>query len=953
MTPLLDRAKEKEKKYEWLQASKSYNKASEILLKEKDFVNAAELAERLGYCFFKAADQAKTNKEFRKLMEQAVDAYKKELEILEGAVVENKRTKITHAQALIAYVKALLERRPMEKKKLLDDWWILENKVISAYEKIFDFCSAGKVCNELLEYSRANRYWLVSNHSEFQQNIKEYINLAEKTIWIFSKIDDEYELARAYFLATFYYSFSLENVSPENEEDFKQKSRKYSKKGLDLSNKIGNPYLIGESLTSYYWGAQQDVIRDPKLVIEKYKKAIKFGKIAKNNYVIAGGKILLAQFLWAQAFVLEDPLKQKENYQRAIKLLQKVKRWAEISENIVITWLFYRDCNRPINQLASIETDSKTKQDLLEMAIEVNQEGIERLRGFGWLSGSLLISMSVSLQLLSKTKSEIKEKKDLLQKAEFYIKESISYLEEMVPFMYGAIAVSYFQLATIDNDLAAIETEDKLKMGLLKLAVTSIKTAIALGEGMRPFGKGVPFLRGGRFYALLGRLLVKIDLISKQENTLFRAVESYKKATLTFEKADMPAHVAESNWGIAQIYDKLSEFQKATNNYDLAAKAYELSSKKMPQLQEFYSNYSKYMKAWSQIEQAKYFHSIEDYLEAKINYEKAAKIHQTTNPWNYLAPNYLAWANMEEAESLSRKESTQKAKQVFNKALEQFSRAEEVIKQKLGEITSTEEKDMILRLSKTSGLRRKYCQARILLEDAKLLDREGKYLQSSKSYGEAAQKIEAIIDKVDVEAGRKELEYLATLCRAWEKMAVAEEATSSESYLEAARLFEEAKSYCYTKKASLWVLGNSNFCKGLAAGVRYQTDLELKDHARAKSFMKSASTNYSKAGFEAASEYARATQRLFDAYLFMNQAEIEADQEKRAKQYQMAENLLQIAAGSFIKAKQPEKTAQVKGILANVKEEKALAASLSDVMHAPTITSSTMSFTGLSWLRKF
>ena len=108
--------------------------------------------------------------------------------------------------------------------------------------------------------------------------------------------------------------------------------------------------------------------------------------------------------------------------------------------------------------------------------------------------------------------------------------------------------------------------------------------------------------------------------------------------------------------------------------------------------------------------------------------------------------------------------------------------------------------------------------------------------------------------------------------------------------------------------------------------------------------MKSASTHYEKAGFKATSEYAKATQRLFDAYVFINQAEAEIDQEKRARQYQMAENLLQIAAGSFMKAKQPEKTSQVQGILANVREEKTLAISLSKVMQAPTITTSTQSF---------
>jgi KaiC/GvpD/RAD55 family RecA-like ATPase len=179
-------------------------------------------------------------------------------------------------------------------------------------------------------------------------------------------------------------------------------------------------------------------------------------------------------------------------------------------------------------------------------------------------------------------------------------------------------------------------------------------------------------------------------------------------------------------------------------------------------------------------------------------------------------------------------------------------------------------------------------------------------------------------------------------------MAVAEETTSSESYLEAADLFEQAKDYCYTRKASLWALGNSNFCRGLASGVEYQMRLDLAEHARAKEYMNNAGTNYSQAGFKNASEYAKATQRLFDAYLVMNKAEREADQEKRAKQYQIAENLLQISASSFMKAKQPEKTAQVKQLLRTVGEEKALAASLAEVLHAPTVTSSTTSFTAPS-----
>jgi hypothetical protein len=944
LEPLLNKANELEKKYEWLQASKSYTKASEILLKEKDFVNAAELAERLGHCYFKAADQAETNKEFRKRMKQAVEAYKKELELLEGEVVENKQIKIIHAQALIAYVKAVLERRLLEKKKLLDEWWVLENQVVSGYEKIIDFCSAGKVCNELLEYSRSNRFWLVSNYSELQRNIKDYINLAEKAIQIFSKLNDDYELTRAYFLATYYYNFSGPHLGSKI-EDFKQKSQEYSKKALVLSQKIGNPCLISESLRSNFWITQHDVLRDSKLVIDNYRKVIKYGKIAKNNFLITNGKIVLAYFLSAQAFVLEDPLEKKENLKRAIKLFQEAKNLAEVSENIVGSWIFYRECNVAINELASISIDSKTKQDLLEMAIKVNQEGMERLRGWKWFSGSLLGSMGISLQLISKTKSEIKEKRKLLQKAKPFLKKQITCVKEMAPFLYGTIAIFYFHLATIDNDLATIETENKLKIVLLKLAVKSTEKAIVMAEkGRSSRDRALIMGFGGRFYDLLGNLLVKINLMSKQENTLFKAIDSYKKASLTFEKAEMITHVAESNWHIAQVYDKLGEYQKASNKYDLAAKAYDLSSKKMPQLNEFYKNYSKYMKAWSQIEQAKYCHSIENYLEAKKNYEEAAKIYQTTNPWSYLASNYSAWAAMEEAESLSRTEATQQAKQTFQNALDQFNISEESIKQKIGEITSLDEKELSQKLLEASNLRKEFCQARIMIEDAKLMGRKGKYLQSAKSYGEAAQNLSVIVERIDIEAERRELELLSILCKAWEKMARGEETASSDLYLEAARFFEQAKGLCFTQKASLWALGNSSFCKGLAAKNQFQSTLEKSFYSIANKHVNQAADYYSKAGFQFASEYAKATQRLFDAYLYMKNAEGEIDPEKKTKYYQIAEQLLQIAAGSFMKAKQPEKTTEVQRILTTVREEKALALSLTKVMQAPTITSSTMSF---------
>jgi uncharacterized repeat protein (TIGR01451 family) len=108
--------------------------------------------------------------------------------------------------------------------------------------------------------------------------------------------------------------------------------------------------------------------------------------------------------------------------------------------------------------------------------------------------------------------------------------------------------------------------------------------------------------------------------------------------------------------------------------------------------------------------------------------------------------------------------------------------------------------------------------------------------------------------------------------------------------------------------------------------------------------LETASDYYIKAGFPKVSEYSEATKLLFDAYLHIDGATREGDPEKKAKLYAMAEKLLQTSAGSFMKAEHPEKREQVMGLLEKTKKERELAMSLTEVLHAPSIVSTTSSF---------
>ncbi|MEJ2241735.1 MAG: hypothetical protein P8Y18_06305, partial [Candidatus Bathyarchaeota archaeon] len=615
----------------------------------------------------------------------------------------------------------------------------------------------------------------------------------------------------------------------------------------------------------------------------------------------------------------------------------------------LVTWNPYYNATIAFGGLSETETDFKTKYNTLSNAVKYGRKAIKLTEGWKH-SGVPAVCAASILQFydLSTIEKDPIKKQELLKEVLENSERLIKILEEYPNSYHNKANALYYQILAKAN-LADNSSDINVKISLFTEAISLIEIWLNLAKKTidKTIQDWVKRYYGFGYYKF-GKIYFNLFQLTNEKTLLLKSEKMYKNAIRIFEIIDLKTLVAESFWQRAIINNQLGLLTKSAIDYKSASETYNETAKKIPQLKDFYTEYSLYMEAWSQIEQARYFHSIEDYEEAWKNYEKVYELHDLTNSWSYLAPNYSAWANIEEAESLSRKENASEAKNSFQKALKQFSLAEESIKQKLEEITSSNEKEMVQRLSEASDLRRRYCQARISLEEAKLLDRKGKFIQSSQSYGKVVEKLCKIIIELNSEQDKREIKLIQVLSQAWQKMAIAQGKKSSENFLKAAQLFEKAKNLSQTEKTSLWALGNSSFCRGLAAGIEYQSSADLKQHAKAKILLKSASNSYLQAGFKQASEYAKATQRLFDAYAFMNQAENELDQQKRAKNYQMAENLLQIAAGSFMKAKQPEKTTQVQQILNSVREEKALAASLSQVMQAPTIASSTLSFSAPS-----
>jgi hypothetical protein len=167
---------------------------------------------------------------------------------------------------------------------------------------------------------------------------------------------------------------------------------------------------------------------------------------------------------------------------------------------------------------------------------------------------------------------------------------------------------------------------------------------------------------------------------------------------------------------------------------------------------------------------------------------------------------------------------------------------------------------------------------------------------------------------------------------------------SPEAYLEASALFEQASRESSIETAGLLALGHSRFCRALEAGTRFEDSRDASLQALATQHLESAASYYLRAGFQSASEYAKAMGLLFEAYVHMDMAKRQKDPEEKTKLYLVAEKVLQTSAGSFMKAEHPEKREQILRLLEKVREEKELALSIKEVLRAPSIVSTTTSF---------
>jgi len=947
---VLGKATRLEKEYEWLQASELYEQALSMI-DEEDYFRRGEIQEKIGHSLHRAAFQAENQKWFMERMKKAVNAYGEAQRFYDNLIDGKRSPWILRCEALAKYLNFWLASKPSERKAFLEASLELGANALAAFWDMGEKLEFSSTYNELY-FVNLRKSDFVRNRDELKDTIESGINWGEKAVDALSELDDPYENGRAHIsLAGFLGQCAYWIIAdPEKQHQYRLEAIKHFREALVLSEKAGDDYTTGLSLRNL----GSATARQSPRAYEIGNKALECGEKTRDNSLKGMVLHYQAYNTYWEAIATDDP-------EHRIELAEEAMALYDSSQH------HYSLFNYPLLRAGKIgsptpgghaeyyldrsgwETDLDKKIEFLEKSERAGREALKAAEDSDTPHniGRMHHILSRTLTDRAKLEQDVDVKRRLLEEALIHRERNIEIMEN-ITFFYWNLGVYYNLLGHIKSELAFIQPDLAGRDRLLEDSVSTMEKSLS------NIDKSMPSLekRGLIYYFAsqndyqndYGSALGRLYEATKKPEHLIKAIEVWHDAIESAKKLELVSRIAESYWKIAKTQDVLGEHLEAANNFQLASENFSKAAEKIPQLKGFYQDYGEYMQAWSEIEHARHHHAEKHYGEAKEHYEKAAELHESTKRWSHLAPNYLAWARLDEAEDLSRKEQTERARDVFRQAIELFGETKDSIRSKLSTIEIEEERQISDDLVKTSDVRREYCLGRVALEEARTLDRQGDHLASSKRYGQAANRFQRVMNSQEQESDRRELQPIIYLCQAWEKMMLAEARTSPEFYNEAAELFEQARKQALDQSTSLLAQAHNSFCKALEAATRFELTRRAESFSEAKRHIEAATSQYLRAGYKTMSDYARATSRLLDAYLYTYNAQTEVDLEKKAQFYQVAERLLQSSAGAYLKAKHPEKSDEIRRVLESVKEEREIAVSLSEVLHAPTIVSTTTSF---------
>ncbi len=831
------------------------------------------------------------------------------------------------------------------------------------------------VSDKVADVSTLQRLQVLSERMEIELDgrlreefAKEGVEVGEKAIGTFQKRPQEIDnLVRAYLDCAYFsrHGAFAHDLDKKWCEIRRRNALEFLETASTLANETKDPSLVGEShcrLVETRFDLLGDMGSEMKERIEKF--ALPAARLCRDNRLIGDALIDIATCEQFQVETFENAEEIRKTRVSLLKLIEEgIERYNRIGYNSGISNALRISLpGLAAEQLLELEKDPLARENLLKKFRETSERSLKLAIESGYSDVEKMhLSLSHHLMRCAIYETDPQLKKELLQEASAHGEEGVKLLNQVSAnalaepadlnlgpayFTEGSIK---FQLAKLakreDGDIRSLEKNNMVIL-LLKQAGENYRKTIEL------FRKHVVFAKSpdtywlqslARTYEELGKIYRESYSITRDGLEIVLSIEATEKAAKYYDDSGLASRSADCFWRIAESKDAAEDFSGASKAFSNAAKGFGSLSQSNPKLRELYDGYYNHMKAWVEIEDAKIAEKSENYVEASSHFLSAANFLSGTKKWNYLEPNFLAWASLEEAEDLSRAGIPTEAALKFTRARQLFEKAALAMNEELK--SDHGEEELILKEFEAAvALRQEYCLGRLALEEARIAHKSGDQLKSANKFSFASETFKLIGSKSKSQLERSQVDQIAYLSKAWQKMVEAERLVDPGLYLEAANLFSASKEKTSSLKFGLLAAGHSYYCLAIQAAISFRQTGDSEFYSKAKLFMENASEYYDRAGLESEAVWAKASQRVFDAYVYMNMAQKEPNPDMRAKSYAMSERVLEIAAELYKKSGFPSKRDEVMRALRSVKVEKELALSLSQILSTSTLMTSTANF---------
>ncbi|MFX0138502.1 MAG: tetratricopeptide repeat protein, partial [Candidatus Hodarchaeota archaeon] len=495
-------------------------------------------------------------------------------------------------------------------------------------------------------------------------------------------------------------------------------------------------------------------------------------------------------------------------------------------------------------------------------------------------------------------------------------------------------------------------------MSISRIATLLAKNSKEKSEKIDYYQKAIEFLLPSKkltiaFFHIetifsIGEIYYKWGILANNDEILKKSYLAYIDAIEYCKNKGYHNLVGSAYINLARIEDRLGNFISAAEHYKNAIDSFDHAiltltytklSKRIEKLRE-------YLQAWNLIEQAKSYHIKENYNKAQITYEEASRILKNIHEYEFEAPFYSAWAILEKAEDLSRKNKHEEAAATYLVVQSNFGDTIEILNSYLSKRKALKEKERISKLIQAAKIRETYCSARYNLETGRLESKKGNHIIAAELYNKAGMLFENLCQEYRIERERNELTAIYYLCKAWVSMEQADVEQKPALYAKASELFQKASIIFPESQMKKLSLGNSLYCSALKSGSLFDktTDLNEKQdfYKKIKMFLRESSKNYSLGGFEQDASWALATSTFFDGIWHLIQSDNQIDFSKKNALLNIATKYLNSALQIFENAGYKQKEEEIRNYLQMIKDEKAILTSALNVIEKPEISESTI-----------